>query len=92
MARPKRSPLERGYGAEHRRLRDALAPVVAAGEAVCARCHLRIAPGAPWDLGHSDDRRSWTGPEHRSCNRRAGAVTRNRRRAGDRLGVPSRRW
>ena len=53
-------------------MRKALEPVVLAGEAVCPKCGLRIAPDAAWDLGHSDDRSRWTGPEHASCNRRAG--------------------
>jgi len=35
----------RGYGGFHRVLRKQLAPVVAAGLAVCARCGERIEPG-----------------------------------------------
>lgn len=83
------STAERGYGAEHQQLRARWAPVVKAGG---ARCHAVecvmpsrvIRPGAAWDLGHADDRSGWTGPEHRRCNRRAGAIKRNRLRAARR--------
>ncbi len=61
---------ERGYDADHRRLREQLEPIVAAGQAICWRCGNRIQPGTPWDLGHSDtDRRVTRGPEHAACNR-----------------------
>lgn len=64
---------QRGYTAEHDRLRRQLAPLVAQGQAICARCHQPIDPAEPWDLGHSDDRTRWTGPEHANrCNRAAG--------------------
>lgn len=60
----------RGYGAEHQRERKRLEPMVARGEARCARCGLPIAPGSEWDLDHDDhDRRKYLGPSHRSCNR-----------------------
>jgi hypothetical protein len=60
--------------------------VVNAGLARCARCGEPIAPGAPFDLDHADDRRSYIGVSHRSCNQQAGArmgaaVTNARRRA-----------
>lgn len=63
---------QRGYNADHDRLRAELAPIVAAGHAACHRCHQPIDPAEPWDLGHTDDRTAWTGPEHASCNRSAG--------------------
>jgi len=64
---------QRGYTAEHDRLRKQLAPLVAQGRARCARCGEPIHPSEPWDLGHTDDRTAWTGPEHANrCNRAAG--------------------
>lgn len=67
-ARP--STAERGYGAEHQKLRKEWAVKVAAGGVSCARCGLPIPPGSKWDLGHDprDRSRHW-GPEHQRCNR-----------------------
>ena len=88
MAKP--TPAARGYGPDHRRMRAAVAPHVRSGRAVCTRCGkpIRLVRDAlgrlvpePWDLGHSDDRRTWTGPEHASCNRSAGARKGNAQRA-----------
>lgn len=72
---------ERGYGSQHQKLREAWRPSVEAGDVDCARCREPIWPGALWDLGHTDDRAGYTGPEHRRCNRRAGAIKRNTRRS-----------
>lgn len=77
--RGRRSTAQRGYGTEHQKLRRAWKPYVDAGK---VRCHAVvclmpsrwIAPGAPWDLGHTRDRTGWTGPEHRKCNRAEGSA------------------
>lgn len=88
----------RGYGAAHKAMRERLRLTIENGAAVvlCARCRRRILPGEPWDLGHTDDRMGWTGPEHRSCNRLAGgkqgaAVTNAARRPTLRSGY-TRSW
>lgn len=63
----------RGYGSDHDRERRRWVPKVDAGLVNCARCHQPIEPGRPWDLGHTEDRTGWQGPEHVVCSRRAGA-------------------
>jgi hypothetical protein len=70
----------RGYGATHKRLRRQWARIVNAGGVECARCGRLIFPGELWDLGHSDDRTAYTGPEHQICNRSAGGGTAPRQR------------
>ena len=70
----------RGYGTAHQQLRRQIARIVDAGQAHCVRCGKPIIPGTPWDLGHDDnDRSRYQGPEHRGCNRSAGARNRQRR-------------
>lgn len=66
--------VRRGYGGDHQRERERWAPKVDAGLVNCARCKEPIEPGRPWDLGHADDRQTWSGPEHVHCNRVAGGV------------------
>lgn len=68
---------QRGYGAEHDALRRRWKPKVDRGTVYChARTCLEpirlILPGTAWDLGHTEDRTAWTGPEHQRCNRVAG--------------------
>lgn len=70
----RRSKHNSQYGVLHRRLRREYGRLVAAGLAHCARCGEWISPG-PWDLGHRDDGRGYSGPEHVVCNR--GAPNRN---------------
>ena len=81
----RRPTVERGYNADHVRLRQQWAPIVAAGRASChaGRClygNRWIPPGTPWDLGHNVERTAWTGPEHARCNRAEGAARGNRHR------------
>lgn len=61
----------RGYDAEHRRLRREWERKGVVGRP-CARCKKPILAHQAWDLGHTDDRKAWTGPEHAACNRSAG--------------------
>lgn len=75
---------ERGYGAEHQAERERWQHQLDAGQTVrCAcnrpdcpyhdgRCPVMITAETAWDLGHTDDRTGWTGPECRPCNRSAG--------------------
>jgi hypothetical protein len=70
------STSQRGYGYNHQALRRALLPH-AYGQP-CPKCGETMRPGQPLDLGHNDDRTGYTGMEHASCNRRAGARKRNR--------------
>ncbi len=84
-----RSGTDRGYGPDHERERERWAPIVTSGTALCTNPHCTrptrlIGPNEPWDLGHTEDRTSYRGPEHAACNRaeggRNGAAVVNARR------------
>lgn len=68
------------YGHHHRALRAQWSTVVRSGRATCTRCRLPIGPGDAWDLDHTDDRTSYRGPSHQSCNRAHGADLTNSQR------------
>lgn len=71
--RQRGSSTARGYDAAHRHLRRAWGVRLATGEThTCAKCGQPVTAADQWDLGHTDNRQSWTGPEHRSCNRKDG--------------------
>lgn len=81
---------ERGYGTAHQRERARWQRKLDSGLVIeCARAVIGeckhpedlIDATTRWDLGHSDDRTEWTGPEHVDCNRRAGGANGNRERA-----------
>lgn len=79
------------YNADYRRARAAWLPIVTTGTVTCSRhadpqCPGFIEPGEPWDLDHID---GTLRPAHRACNRRAGAVNRNKIHARHR---PTREW
>lgn len=80
---------QRGYGVPHDRQKDYWRPFVRAGLVVCPYCGEKIV--GPFDLGHSDDRRSWIGPTHPECNRREAGLKTARLRRGRRT-VTSQEW
>jgi hypothetical protein len=84
------STTSRGYGDSHQQRRKRLAPLVAAGLAICVRCRQAIEPGIAWALDHRDDRRGYLGPAHARCNAQAGAAKTNAARAETMRW--SRRW
>jgi hypothetical protein len=83
-ARQQLTTAEKGYGIEHKRLREKVKRTVDAGSAVCWRCGRPIHPAEHWDLGHHDGPaakalRVYRGPEHRYCSRSAGAYKKQHR-------------
>ena len=63
---------ERGYGHTHQVERARWAAILTQHSIPCARCGNPIERNAPFDLGHTDDRKGWHGPEHPACNRADG--------------------
>ena len=65
------SSTTRGYGQEHRRLRDQYRYLIKTvpGAILCSRCGNSIWPNDKWDLDHTDDRQGYKGPSHATCNR-----------------------
>jgi hypothetical protein len=81
MTTKRRSTAQRGYGRQHRELRERWARRIDAGQhIICTRCGLIIKPDQRWDLDHSDDRRGHRGPSHARCNRSAGGKKSQRMR------------
>jgi hypothetical protein len=68
------TPAQRGYGPAHRRERARQVAAFEPGQP-CARCGKPIMSTADADLGHTSDRRGYTGLEHARCNRSAGGKT-----------------
>ena len=62
---------QRGYDRTHEQERARVAHQVETLKAHCHRCGLIVLPTEAWDLGHTDDRKTWTGAEHARCNRSA---------------------
>jgi hypothetical protein len=68
---------QRGYNAEHQRLRAQLVATYLATDP-CPRCGLPLGPDPSLlDLGHTEDRTAWTGLEHRAHNRATAAKRRS---------------
>jgi hypothetical protein len=93
----RRSTVERDYGAAHQRERKRWAPAVERGDVdchavVCLEDDRHIEPGTAWDLGHTPDRTSWTGPEHARCNRSEGATRGNAQRSTHAPELVLREW
>lgn len=78
------------YGPDHVAERKAWVPHVNLGTVHCWRCGTLIDPAQGWDLGHRDGLPRH--PEHRHCNRGAGATYGNHLRATATPNPPSRSW
>lgn len=73
MGRRGLTTTQRGYDWRHRRARALALDHLVDGQP-CARCGQPMyrAEAAHLDLDHTDDRSTYRGLAHRSCNRRAG--------------------
>src|SRR4051812_34177976 len=76
----RKTTAERGYGTDHRRLRERLVAALDS-DAPCPRCGDALG-GDPTvlDLDHTDDRSGYLGLTHRCCNRSYGRSRWARRR------------
>jgi hypothetical protein len=81
-----------GWGHDHQRRRAAIAPVVNAGKATCARCGQPIHAGEELHLDHTDTRDGYLGVSHATCNLRDGANKTNARRRPDPYVQQPYRW
>jgi hypothetical protein len=79
------------YGYRHQRARASWEKRGVVGRP-CAKCGRPILDGQPWDLGHSDDGMTYTGPEHAACNRSDGARRGNAARRRRPALRPERDW
>lgn len=71
---------QRGYGSAHQAERTQWVKRIAIlGQIQCATCPTQIKPGQPFDLGHTNDRQRYIGPQCLPCNRSDGG---RRGRAG----------
>lgn len=62
----------RGYDTRHDRMRAALVTRMNAGETIhCIDCGVKLTP-ATLDLGHTEDRTAYRGPQCATCNRSDG--------------------
>ena len=72
---------QRGYDIRHQAERARWVRYLAQGHTItCAKCGRPITSHDTWDLGHTQDRTTWTGPEHAHCNRSAGQANSMRMR------------
>lgn len=97
MPRTYGTTTQRGYDGQHQKLRAQLIRELnRLGSMPCPRCRLPIYAWMQVDLGHTEDRTGYTGLEHVSCNRKAGAIRGNKlrglRRRIVRAATQSREW
>ena len=81
-----------GWGSAHQRRRAAIAPLVNAGKATCARCHEPIHPGDDWHLDHTAARNGYLGPSHARCNLPAAADKTNGQTTAERFRERPYKW
>ena len=72
----------RGYGADHQARRSAIVDRMNAGETIrCIDCGIELMPST-LDLGHTDDRAGYRGPQCQACNRSQGGREGRARQTG----------